>query len=293
MISNAAANASHTFTLAASSAGGRCEDTNVTRPLDLGNADAAVVNDASCVLLGGPIAEGWRITLTQQARVKVSATSAAFGPTVAVTSADYEELLNYSILPAPGTATVTVNLPAGEYLVWGGSFDFLNGTVQVGVEVVPPCAPTGTLVFDTVRVGALEASDCRMVNYEPAYGDVWTFTVEEFTTVQLDVASAEFDTWLELYGDRDNFITWNDDNGASSNSRIVYDLQPGAYRVWVTSYGPNETGDYTLSAIEAAGALNLQRAPQEQPWLSSPSGKRERPGARPWPARRTDGTGRR
>lgn len=292
VVSNLAPSASMTFTLSATLAGGRCEDGTVTRSLDLGNTSAAAVNDLSCVLLDGPIAEGWRITLTEPTHIRVTASSAAFGPTVAVTSADYQQLITYSISATPGTRGVNTALPAGDYLVWGGSFDFSSGTVQVGVEVVPPCVASGTLALGVPQAAALAVTDCRSLSSANAYADVWTLTLATPTQVQIDHGSNDFDAYLELRDASDVLITADDDAGGMLNSRIVRTLAAGTYRVWATSYDFEGTGAYTLTATALGGALRLERAPAPARGISSPSGKRERPASRPWPARPPGGTGR-
>jgi len=301
VLSSTAPSASQTFTLSSTLAAGDCESTTVTRALDLGNSSAAAVSDDSCILLGGPAAEGWRIVLTEPTRIRASASSAAFPPTVAITSADYSELISFSIGAAPGSVNTIAALPAGEYLVWGGSFDLLSGTVQVAVDTVAACVPSGVATLGTPVNGLLEATDCLALSRPSAYADVWTLTLPDTTTVDVALTSAAFDTFLELRSAADELIAYNDDDAISLNSRLVHTLAPGTYRIWATSYLGAVTGAYTLSAaVYTGGALNLERATQPnvgsapaKPSVSSESATPGWPAARPWPARRSGGTDRR
>lgn len=247
VVSAAPANVAHSFTLSAFVPPGPCEDGVVSRILDVGDSTAAVVSDTSCILLGGPAAEGWRVTLAAPARIRVTASSAAFAPTVAITPTDYSTVINYSIANTPGTATTVAALPAGEYLVWGGSFTLQTGTVRVGVSIQPPCTASGAIANGTSVSGALAASDCPALGNSAAYADVWTLTLSDSTPVQIDLASNAFDAFLELRSADDTLIVADDDGGSGSNSTIRRTLPPGTYRIWASSYAAAATGAYTLS----------------------------------------------
>lgn len=300
VLSTTASSASQTFTLSSALAAGDCENTDVTRTLDVGNSSAAAVSDESCILLGGPAAEGWRIVLSEPARIQASAISAAFPPTVAITSTDYSELISFSIGAAPGSVNTVAALPAGEYLVWGGSFDLLSGTVQVAVDTVAACVPSGVATLGSPVNGQLEATDCLALSRPSAFADVWTLNLADTTTVDLRLSSGAFDAFLELRSTSDELIVFNDDDDVSLNSRIVHTVAPGTYRIWATSYLGAVTGAYSLSAaVFAGGALHLERATQPgirsqsaKPSVSSGLARPAWPAARPWPAPRSGGTDR-
>lgn len=291
VLSSSPASSSHTFSLSLSAAGGRCEGTPVTRTLDLDITAAAALTHNSCILMGGPSAEGWRVVLTEPTTLRVSASSAAFAPTVAITDTAFTEVISFWIGSAPGTVATMAPLPAGVYYVWGGSFDFSTGTLQISAEAVPPCAASGSLTLGAPQNAELQATDCPALSRAGSVADVWTLTLADSTTVNLTHRSAAFDAYLELRTAEDVLIAANDDDfeAQTLDSRIVRTLAPGTYRVWATSYSPAVTGAYTLTAVsQVGGALRLERAPD--PRLSSPSAKPDglrQPAGRPWPARRT------
>ncbi len=289
VLSSSPASSAHTFSLSLSAAGGRCEGTPVTRTLDLDITAAAALTHDSCVLMYGPSAEGWRVVLTEPTMLRVTASSAAFAPTVAITDTAYTEVISYWIGSAPGSVSTMTPLPAGVYYVWGGSFDYATGTLQISAEAAAPCATSGTLTLGAPVNAALQPTDCPALSRAGSLADVWTLTLAESTTVNLSHSSAVFDAYLELRTAGDLLIAANDDDGATLDSRIVRTLAPGTYRVWATSYSPAVTGAYTLTAVsQVGGALRLERAPDTR--LSSPSAKPDGlrpPAARPWPVRRS------
>lgn len=93
-------------------------------------------------------------------------------------------------------------------------------------------------------VDALTDSDYAWVY---AYFDPYQITVDNTTSVDITLHSSEFDPYLYLYDAAGNLVAYNDDAGMSTrDSELVRTLQPGCYRVEVTSYYMFETGSYTL-----------------------------------------------
>ena len=89
------------------------------------------------------------------------------------------------------------------------------------------------------------------------YEDVYLIQGRRGGRVQLDLASADFDSFLAVTGP-DGFSLSNDDrpgDGDSVDSRLVLEFPAdGAYRIMATSFRPGETGAYRLQAsLPAAG----------------------------------------
>ena len=61
--------------------------------------------------------------------------------------------------------------------------------------------------------------------------------------------STAFDSFLQLMDENRNVLSSNDDGGGGLNARITGTIQPGVYRIEVTTANDFETGAYTL-AIE-------------------------------------------
>lgn len=109
----------------------------------------------------------------------------------------------------------------------------------------PYGTPVGGLALGDTVAAALGTGGCIEDGY---YRHAWTFAIGAESTVQFDLASAQFDAWLVLADDAGQLIAESDDFGDGTDSRIVQALAAGTYRLLVTSYDPLETGGYTLSA---------------------------------------------
>ena len=100
--------------------------------------------------------------------------------------------------------------------------------------------------------GDLTAEDLNNPTRDGRFKDDYTLTdlsAGQFLT--LDLASSEFDTYLQLINaDTGDVITSDDDSGTGRNSRLSFTAENGInYLVRVTSYGSGATGEYTLSTI--------------------------------------------
>ncbi len=99
------------------------------------------------------------------------------------------------------------------------------------------------------RQGALGEEDSA--DRRGRYLDVYEFDGTAGQRIDLRLASRSFDTVLSLEG-AEGFSVRNDDDATADeqtlNSRIVATLpEAGRYRIRVSSYGPGETGAYTLA----------------------------------------------
>ncbi len=124
------------------------------------------------------------------------------------------------------------------------------------------CTVTPISIGQTVN-GALSTTDCRSPVRgsisEPHYADRYSFSASAGQQVAISLTSAEveleaeFDTYLYLIGPGGSVITEDDDSGEGFNSRIpsgsgFFTLpSSGTYSIEATSFGDDETGNYTLS----------------------------------------------
>ena len=83
---------------------------------------------------------------------------------------------------------------------------------------------------------------------EVGYGPTrfYEMVVEERSLVRLQVSSMEFDTVLTLF-DEVGWLDQNDDAGGTTDSELFLELEPGVYRVAVSSWGGG-SGGFTLRA---------------------------------------------
>jgi alpha-tubulin suppressor-like RCC1 family protein len=109
------------------------------------------------------------------------------------------------------------------------------------------------IAFGATHTGSLASTDCRSgtrgTNY---YVDRYSFSGEAGQQISIQLTSAIFDTYLVLKNASNTVITFNDDGGGGSNSRIpassgTYTLPTtGNFIIEVTSYSSLKVGAYTL-----------------------------------------------
>lgn len=236
-----------------------CGAVHANRPIALATAVADTITAASCTLVGGPRAAGWRFTVTERRAFRFSGSADTLPATIAVTDTTVA-LRGFTIGSSPGTTTFDGTFDPGTYFVWVALWNGGTGPVTARVDTVPPCAPSGALTLGTTVNGALSTTDCR-APFRPSFGDLWTLTLSDTTTVQFDLQSSSFDAYLGLLNAAGAVVATDDDGGGSLNSRIVRRLPPGSYAVWAASFGDGETGAYTLRAQVSAGALRATPTP--------------------------------
>lgn len=110
------------------------------------------------------------------------------------------------------------------------------------------CAGATPLPFGTVGAGSLSGGD-RTAGAAPDlwYYDPFAVHVAGVALFSADVASWDFDAWVEVYDETCTFVTSDDDGlGGTDASAWVFPPWDGWYFVMVTSYGPLETGAYQV-----------------------------------------------
>lgn len=112
------------------------------------------------------------------------------------------------------------------------------------VRVAPSTRPIeGVLPFDRVTRGTLTQS-------EPAH--IWRLRLQKGAEAQIDLASEDFDTYLEVYRAGETVpLSTNNDNGEgrSTNSRLRFQAPlAGDYFISVSSKGDVRVGSYELLA---------------------------------------------
>ena len=142
-----------------------------------------------------------------------------------------------------------------------GESDTANNC-SVGVPVIVSggaggCAldDLGTLSGTVTVAGALD-DDCVSPNFSGELARFYSFTLETAAAVEIDLVSTEFDAWLALREGADaegRALVQDDDGGQGTNSRIGTELPAGTYTIEATSYGPGETGAFTLTVTAAGG----------------------------------------
>ena len=113
----------------------------------------------------------------------------------------------------------------------------------------------GALSGTATRVGNL-GNDCESPSYSGRLARYYSFTLGQSGSVEIDLASSAFDTFLALRegaGVAGRLVVSDDDGGQGTNSRIATELSAGTYTIEATSYGTGVTGAFTLTATAAGG----------------------------------------
>lgn len=99
--------------------------------------------------------------------------------------------------------------------------------------------------------GRLEASLDSTDPPDPEVGGgparSFAFELDRSALVRLRASSDAFDTVLGLFDER-GWRAENDDAGGTTDSELYVELEPGSYRVVVSSFAPDGSGDFTVAA---------------------------------------------
>ena len=184
--------------------------------------------------------------------------------TVAMDSSDFDtylylmdaggEVIDSNDDDGTGTNSIaTVTLPAtGGYIVeatsWGadaqGSY-----TLSLTPETIPTPLVCSMIDLGQTVGGELDSNDGRSQNRPGAQADCYTFRSSSEDRIAVSLNSDEFDTYLYLLDTEGNVLGFDDDSGRGTHSRISgFEITASTiYTVEATSFGPGQTGSYTLS----------------------------------------------
>lgn len=166
-------------------------------------------------------------------------------------------LVTQSLTPFTGGKQLTVSLTPGTHTISVSSPDVGSFTVRTKVEDLHECART-PVDLGTQISGLLETGGCRWLDVFVPSSDatpvnLYRFTVESRTVVQIDQTSPVVDAYLALTTAQTlSGLASNDDaNNTTSDSRILIHLIPADYVVVATAYDDTTLGDFTLKITGA------------------------------------------
>jgi hypothetical protein len=111
------------------------------------------------------------------------------------------------------------------------------------------CTPA-TIACNSTVTGSLAGDDCLL--QDGSYFDQWQFQATAGEHVRITM-TAEFDTFLFLNDPNGVNVTFDDDSGGGTNSRIDFDINAsGTWTIYANSYDPATFGPYSLS-LECTG----------------------------------------
>jgi hypothetical protein len=138
----------------------------------------------------------------------------------------------------------------GEYLIRVTPLNATDaGAYSLSLREGPPAAAAEPITIGAAVEGQLTESDGKSDNDRPA--DNWRFEGREGQRVRIDMTSADFDTYLELFDENRISLAQDDDGGPEGdNSRLTFTLpRTGAYIIEARAYFEG-MGAYGLSITE-------------------------------------------
>ncbi len=252
----------------------------------------ATLPEAGHLVVGQPLTDALGSddpTLPNGTHARAYALDAAFGDelTIDLVSDAFDSFLHLS---GPGLrvplndddgggqchARITVTFPeTGTYRVVASSYAAATGTFTLRAaapgEASPPvdgeCGDEmqdnvvdqliampvqGALSAESQGNGTISEEDPSLVGDGP-YAHTWEYAAHTGETVTIDLISDAFDAVVLVVGPGLAFDAMDDDCGDNTNSRLVVTFpEDGSYRVVVTTFGPGETGPYTLLVTPGA-----------------------------------------
>lgn len=252
----------------------------------------AALPEAGRLVIGQPLTDALGSddpTLPSGAHARAYALDAAFGDelTIDLVSDAFDAFLHLS---GPGLriplndddgggqchARITVTFPeTGTYSVVVSTYTAATGSFTLRAapsrEASPPldgeCGdemqdnvvdqliampPQGLLSAESEGSGTISEEDPSLLGEGP-YAHTWEYAANTGETVTIDLISDAFDAVVLVVGPGLAFDAMDDDCGDDTNSRLIVTFpEDGSYRVVATTFGPGETGPYTLSVTPGA-----------------------------------------
>jgi hypothetical protein len=199
-------------------------------------------------------ADGWRLDLPSSGVVNISLTSPTSSVELIVTDMQLN-IVTYGIGNG-SMSQVIAPFPQGSYLLWAISSPgspFAGYELAAQLHQTPPCSPAaGSIVMGQAVAGQLDGGDCLFL---PDYfGDSWQLSLTAPTTLQIDLASDDFDAVLLVMTATGQWLALNDDAAGTLNSQLIITLPAGDYLLVASTYYPLTTGSYQLAVQSASGA---------------------------------------
>lgn len=217
--------------------------------------------------LDGKSLDLYQYTFENDSRIDIQLSSQAFNPflylvRVSATQASIPSSTFVDDNSGSGNgARINENIQAGTYWLGvsspnnsaQGSYDVSiianSSNPRTSFETFTSIYGVDVLINPNPQInGSLGSTDFKFSN---KFLDLVQIEVATTSKVKIDLSSSTFDTSLLLVdivnNEVGNLVLQDDDGGSGSNSRIETTLQPGTYWLGVTSFDPNESGNYDIA----------------------------------------------
>jgi len=152
---------------------------------------------------------------------------------------------NATIADVSASGVVRGRAPGGPVTLVAGS-EGRTGTAQVRVAYAAETCPfVTTLAFDQRTDGTLALGDCEY-GLDDSYVDVYEVTLPAAGTIQVDMMSGDFDSYLGLFEASGVFLAEDDNSGGGRDARIVREVPAGKYRIWANTLSGAVSGAYSV-----------------------------------------------
>ena len=216
------------------------DDTSVFAMVPVTVVGPAVAN----VILSPAVATvyvGFSLRLTAQLRASDGRTIR--GRPITWTSPDA------GIAEVSATGLVRGRGPGGPITVTATSEGRTATSVVRVAHAAEACPFVTALAFGQRTDGRLALGDCEL-SLDDSYVDVYEITLPSAATVQVDMASGDFDSYIGLFDSLGGFIAEDDNSGGGKNAQIVRQLAAGKYRVWANTLSGSTTGAYSVTVVQ-------------------------------------------
>lgn len=150
-----------------------------------------------------------------------------------------------SIADVSASGIVRGRGPGGPIAVVASS-EGRSASSQVRVAYAAEICPFVTPLPLGQRVdGRLALGDCEF-SVDNSFVDVYEITLTAPATIQIDMTSAELDSYIGLFEPSGLFIAEDDNSGGGRNAQIVRQLAAGKYRAWANTITGQVTGAYSF-----------------------------------------------
>ncbi|MGO9260607.1 MAG: PPC domain-containing protein [Bryobacteraceae bacterium] len=225
------------------------------QPVDNNGGYIADLGEGSCPGPSGQPLDLYQFTLPSAGVILAVMTSSQVEGHLTLTDQSGNLLRSDEDSYAPNDPLIIQYLPAGTYQLQARAVSVTaGGLYEVDVRTTagsrPPfCVPQGGLTVGATINGALNYTSCQYT--DSTFADVYSFTLNAATTVNLELDSSAFSAYLILLDSNGNLLAFGDSGGGGASALLQQTLPAGTYYV-VAKAEPysgyyNSVGAYTLS----------------------------------------------
>lgn len=157
---------------------------------------------------------------------------------------------------------ITWPLEAGSYILWATSFSEEESGIYRVETSLSDENPFEATIEGPIELG--ESVEAQLTQADGRYRQrntlikYYSLEITEETEVKIELRSSSFDTYLVLEDEGGRLITENDDGVmGTTDSEIIYRLEPGTYRIGVTSFAEGQFGAFELMVDQAVSGQRV------------------------------------